>query len=97
MIYFAFVGLAAATWGIRKEKGITKLILVLAGIGNVFVFGFLTYQYVTNAAQWSLNNLTVYFVVGTFILGAVIYAASRAYHKSRGIDISLAYKEIPPE
>ena len=97
MIYFAFVGLAAATWGIRKEKGSTKLVLVLAGIGNIFVFGFLTYQYVTNAAQWSLNNLTVYFVVGTFILGAVIYAASRAYHKSKGIDISLAYKEIPPE
>jgi amino acid transporter len=97
MIYFAFVGLAAATWGIRKEKGITKLVLVLAGIGNVFVFGFLTYQYVTNAAQWSLNNLTVYFVVGTFILGAIVYAASRAYHKARGVDISLAYKEIPPE
>jgi len=97
MIYFAFVGLAAATWGIKKEKGSTKLILVIAGIANVFVFGFLTYQYVTNAAQWSLNNLTVYFVVGTFILGAVIYAASRAYHKARGVDISLAYKEIPPE
>lgn len=97
MIYFAFVGLAAATWGIRKEKGSAKVILVIAGIANILVFGFLTYQYVTNAAQWSLNNLTVYFVVGTFILGAVIYAASYYYHKSRGVNISLAYKEIPPE
>jgi amino acid transporter len=97
MIYFAFVGLAAAVWGIRKEKGPAKLILIVAGIANIFVFGFLTYQYVTNAAQWSLNNLTIYFVVGTFLLGAVIYAASYYYHKSRGVDISLAYKEIPPE
>jgi amino acid transporter len=97
MIYFAFVGLAAAIWAIRKEKGIAKVILVLGGIGNIFVFGFLTYQYLTNATQWSLNNLTVYFVVGTFILGAVIYAASYYYHKARGVDISLAYKEIPPE
>jgi amino acid transporter len=97
MIYFIFVGLAAATWGIRKEKGATKLILIVAGIANACVFGFLTYQYIAYPTQWSLNNLTVYFVVGTFILGAIIYAASRAYHKARGVDISLAYKEIPPE
>ena len=97
MIYFIFVGLAAATWSMRKEKGVTKVILVIAGIANACVFGFLTYQYITNAAQWSLNNLTVYFVVGTFILGAVIYAASYYYHKARGVNISLAYKEIPPE
>ena len=97
MIYFAFVGLAAATWGFRKEKGGAKAVLLIAGIANFFVFGFLTYQYLTNAAQWSLNNLTVYFVVGTFILGAIIYAASYYYHKARGVNISLAYKEIPPE
>jgi len=97
MIYFAFVGLAAAVWAIRKEKGMAKLILIVAGIANIGVFGFLTYQYITNAAQWSLNSLTVYFVVGTFILGGVIYAASYYYHKARGVNISLAYKEIPPE
>jgi amino acid transporter len=97
MIYFIFVGLTAAIWAIRKEKGITKVILALAGIGNMLVFGFLTYQYVTNATMWSLNNLTVYFVVATFILGAVLYVVSYYYHKSRGVDISLAYKEIPPE
>jgi amino acid transporter len=97
MIYFAFVGLAAAVWGIRKEHGTSKWVLIIAGIANVFVFGFLTYQYITNATMWSLNSLTVYFVVGTFILGAVIYAGSYYYHKARGVDISLAYKEIPPE
>ena len=97
MIYFAFVGLAASVWAMRKEQGAAKVILFLAGIGNILVFGFLTYQYLANAAQWSLNNLTVYFVVGTFLLGAIIYAASYYYHKGKGIDISLAYKEIPPE
>ena len=97
MIYFAFVGLAAAVWAIRKEKGMAKLTLIVAGIANIGVFGFLTYQYITNAAQWSLNSLTVYFVVGTFILGGVIYAGSYYYHKARGVNISLAYKEIPPE
>jgi len=97
MIYFAFVGLAAVVWAVRKEQGMAKVILALGGLGNILVFGFLTYQYVANPVQWSLNNLTVYFVVGTFILGAVIYAASYYYHKGKGVNISLAYKEIPPE
>jgi len=97
MIYFVFVGLAAAVWGIRKEKGSAKLILAVAGILNVFVFGFLTYQFIAYPAVWSLNSLTVAFVVGTFVLGAVVYYASKAYHARKGVDISLAYKEIPPE
>jgi len=97
MIYFIFVGLTAAIWGLKKEKGTSKAILVVAGIANMFVFGFLTYQYITNGTMWSLNNLTVYFVVGTFILGAVLYVGSYYYHKAKGVDISLAYKEIPPE
>jgi len=35
-------------------------------------------------------------IVITFILPFIIYYASRAYHRSRGIDIELAFKEIPP-
>ena len=32
-----------------------------------------------------------------FIVGLVIYYVSLAYHKSRGMDLKLAFKEIPPE
>lgn len=97
MIYFMFVGLAAAVWGLRKESGMSKAILVAAGIINFFVFGFLSYQFLANPGVWSLNSLTYTFVILTTISGAVIYFASKAYHKRRGVDISLAYKEIPPE
>jgi amino acid transporter len=97
MIYFMFVGAAAAVWGLRKEKGISKGILIIAGIANFFVFGFLSYQFLANPTVWSLNSLTYTYVIGTAILGAVVYFASRAYYKRRGVDISLAYKEIPPE
>jgi len=34
---------------------------------------------------------------GIFIIAAVIYLVSRAYQKSKGVDIRLAFKEIPPE
>jgi hypothetical protein len=37
------------------------------------------------------------YVAGSFIVGAVIYLISRSYHAKKGIDLSLAFKEIPPE
>ncbi len=97
MIYFIFVGLAAAVHGAKKEQGTTKLILVIAGILNVFVFGFLSYQFLAYPAVWSLNNVTYGFIVLSVVAGAVIYYWSKSYNAKRGIDISLAYKELPPE
>jgi hypothetical protein len=39
----------------------------------------------------------VLFVVGIYVAGVVVYFAARALQKRRGIDIDLAYKEIPPD
>jgi amino acid transporter len=97
MVYFIFVGLAAAIHGIRKEKGGTKMLLAIAGILNVFVFGFLSYEFLEYPSVWSLNNLTYTFIAISVIAGALIYFGSKIYNKRRGIDISLAYKELPPE
>lgn len=101
MIYFAFVGLAAATYAFRSEKGTSKALLGVFGILSAAVFGFIAYQYLTSptfsiftvSPAW-LNEV---YVVGTFLAGACIYLISRWYHKKRGIDISLNYKELPPE
>lgn len=97
MVYFIFVGLSAAIHGLKKEKGITKAALAIAGILNVFVFGFLSYQFLQYPDVWSLKPLTYYFIIGSVIAGALIYWGSHRYNKKRGIDISLAYKELPPE
>ncbi len=97
MVYFIFVGLSAAVHGLRKEQGTTKWILVLAGILNIFIFGFLSYQFLAYPNVWSLHPLTYYFIGGSVVAGALIYWGSRWYNKKRGIDISLAYKELPPE
>jgi hypothetical protein len=97
MVYFIFVGLAAAVHGIKKEAGGTKAILVLSGIINVGVFGFLSYEFLSYPAVWALNTLTYYFIIASVAAGAIIYFASKWYNSKRGIDISLAYKELPPE
>jgi len=97
MIYFAFVGLAAVMHAVRKEKGRPKILLILAGVGNIVIFSGVAYQYLANSGTWGLNNLTYTFIALSFVAGIVIYLGSKAYHRRRGIDISLAYKEIPPE
>ena len=97
MVYFIFVGLAAAIHGWRKEQGMTKWILLVAGIANIFVFGFLSYQFIAYPDVWALHPLTYYFIAASVAAGALIYLGSWWYNKKRGIDISLAYKELPPE
>jgi hypothetical protein len=32
-----------------------------------------------------------------FAFPVIVYYASRSYHRSKGIDIDMAFKEIPPE
>lgn len=40
---------------------------------------------------------TALFNVAIIAVAAIIYIATKKYHASRGIDITLAFKEIPPE
>ncbi len=97
MIYFAFIGLAAVVYALRREKGRSRVILTLAGLGNVAVFSGVAWEFFANSGTWGLNTLTYSFIFLSIILGAAIYLGSKEYHKRRGVDISLAYKEIPPE
>jgi hypothetical protein len=39
----------------------------------------------------------VAYVTTIFLIGLPLYYVIRAFQKSRGIDVDLAYKEIPPE
>jgi hypothetical protein len=39
----------------------------------------------------------VLFNIGIIVVAAIIYLAMKSYHASRGIDVTLAFKQIPPE
>jgi len=81
----------------RKIAGIPVLSILGAVMFGFFVF--MTYAAYTNAAlggpiSWASVGIGIF---GILILGIVIYYISYVYHKRKGIDISLAFKEIPPE
>ncbi len=97
MAYFGIVGLAGATWGARKEKGRARTTLIVAGVLQAIVFSWLIYQFLALGSVWGANPLAYGYVLTTISLGIVIYFVSKAYHKARGVDITLAFKEIPPE
>ncbi len=97
MIYFIIVGLSAVVHAMKKEVGYMKVVLGLAGLLNMGVFGFLSYQFLSNQSVWAINSITISFILGSVVLGAIAFGGSYYYHKRRGVDITLAYKEIPPE
>src|SRR5208282_3906706 len=77
MIYFAFVGLAAVIYAVRHEKGGSKALLAICGIISALVFLWLTSQFLAYPAIWGGNTLAYGFIVGTAIVGAIIYGISK--------------------
>ncbi len=97
MIYFMFVGIAAVIHGIRKETGSTKLVLVICGVLSASVFLWLTIEFLLYWTIWGGNWLAYGFLIGSVVFGIITYFASKTYHARRGIDISLVFKQLPPE
>ena len=106
MIYFVAVGVSAVIYAMRKEKGNTKWLLAASGALMAVVFAFIISQYFENPTVWgtgvTVNGIPGYWVAYayaacSFLAGAAIYLLSKRAHAKKGIDISLAYKEIPPE
>ncbi len=97
IVYFIFIGATAAVWGAKHEVGSARFVLVVFGILSAAVFVLSAYLFLASPTVWGGNTLSYGYVVGGFILGLVIYLASSSYHKSKGIDLSLAFKELPPE
>ena len=72
-------------------------IIVIFGIISVIWIGILTYEMLA----WPVYGLLTYPLFAIlafvpFIIGFGLYWAIRAYRKRQGIDIDLAYQEIPP-
>jgi len=88
--------------GFVKSKIGGLPIVSLIGIATTIGFAYLGYIGLSNAlygggAVGVFNTFTYELLIAIVVAGFVIYIASYYYHKSHGIDLSLAFKEIPPE
>jgi len=97
MVYFLFVGAGAAVYGVRKEKGRARTTLAVAGTLMAASFLYISYEFLAAPGVWGGNDLAYGYILTTLVAGVVIYLVSNGYHKKRGLDLSLLFKEIPPE
>ena len=97
MIYFAFVGIAAAIYAVRKERGGAKVLLAASGVLQSIVFAYLTYEFLSYPKVWGGNPLAYGYIAATFIVGALLYVIRKNRLRNEGLNISLTFKEIPPE
>ena len=72
-------------------------VLSILGLLDVIVILFLSYFYITVDTLAANAPESLMMIFGIFIVGFILYWIAYLYRKSQGIDISLAFKEIPPE
>jgi amino acid transporter len=85
--------------GGRRLFGVPAV--TLAGIGGVISLGALLLLFIFNktiSAEFAVTaHLSVDFMLGVVIAGALWYIGAYLVNRRRGINLSLAFKEIPPE
>lgn len=109
---FVFAGVAAAVFPyvkkarqlydqappiVRKKLGGVPLITII-GAAEAIIFGFLAYLDGTSPAlSGPINPASLGLIGVMYVVPILIYFGARAYHKTKGLDIDLAFKQIPPE
>ena len=72
-------------------------LITIAGIlSTLFLLG-LTYMYATNNVYGTNSPFSLAAVVFVFVSGLVIFAVTYLYRKREGVDLMLAFAQIPPE
>jgi len=75
--------------------------VTLAGIGGVIVLGALMLMFIFNSTINSTFGVTaklsLSFMIGVIVIGIIWYVAAYFLNRNQGVDVSLTYREIPPE
>jgi ABC-type spermidine/putrescine transport system permease subunit I len=70
---------------------------VIAGVVSVLteiLYGYVAYKYLLPQSQWGLATIITISVV---VISALLYFVAHSMRKREGIDLSLVFKELPPE
>jgi amino acid transporter len=80
----------------KYKVGSVPLVTITGIIGMLFNI-VIIYYWFTVPALGLTNYAVLVFIVGAYIVGAVWYFGYKAYRKRQGVDVTLAFKVIPPE
>jgi basic amino acid/polyamine antiporter, APA family len=72
-------------------------LVVIAGVVSVLteiLYGYVAYTYLLPHSQWGLATIITLSVI---VISAILYYVAYSVRKREGIDISLVFKELPPE
>jgi basic amino acid/polyamine antiporter, APA family len=75
---------------------IVSVIGALSLVTSVVVAGILLTDQ-NSGTSWVVNRNTVIMVAAVVVAGPILYYVLRAIQSSRGVNVGLAYKEIPPD
>jgi len=109
---FVFAGVAAAVFPYSKraraiynqappfvkKKLLGVPVVTIFGVLEFAIFSYLTYLDATSPAlSGPINPYSLGVVLFIYVSAIVIYFAAKSFHKREGIDIGLAFQELPPE
>ncbi|MGA2789507.1 MAG: APC family permease [Candidatus Bathyarchaeia archaeon] len=97
-VFFAFIGITAIIYGWRKRKqlGGTGPALIVSGLLIAPFFLYVTYQFLA-LPFYGINNISWGIMLFFWVLGALLYPIGKWYYGRKGLDLSLVFKELPPE
>jgi uncharacterized membrane protein YczE len=81
----------------NKKIGGVPLIVILGAYSVILLILLFVAALLNPAIAGPFGVVTIGTIIAPFVLGVVVYSAMKAYHSAKGVNISLAYKEIPPE
>jgi quinol-cytochrome oxidoreductase complex cytochrome b subunit len=79
----------------RKKLAGVPIISILGVLCSI-AFAYMGYIAYTNPLITSPTITGIGIAAGILVACFVVYFASLAYHKRRGLDIEMAFKELPP-
>ena len=97
-VFFAFIGVTAIIYGYKKRKqlGSTAPALIVSGLLVAPFFFYVSYQ-LLGLPFYGINQLSWGIMLFFWILGALLYPIGKWYYRRKGLDLSLVFKELPPE
>jgi hypothetical protein len=67
-------------------------VVVLVGLMLMFIF-----NTTVNATFATTRTLSLGFMIGVVVVGIIWYVGAFVLNRNQGVDVGLAYREIPPE